>query len=501
MPDFGRWYDAAVRLSYDAPALEPVESLLKTDFLSKLPSDETLRQAWADPRLSPLTEQGELGRALTRNGVRCGRIVQGFTGVVTGIPMDALGPFGEVISRVTSDQAIGSWEGIALGTTRATMDLALEGMGAIPFVGWVAKFALGVLEGFITRRRKQKPLPPMARYKREADEDAARAAVDVIRTGDWTPLFLPLSGERGMSWRLYKKTGGYNVSPWREEIKNPFSGLLGGFTGMGTVDVPFIVDPEIPKQHDDDAAAALRMRRDWMEDSVINTYDLTPSVARLVQSAWVAATASTTPALFNIDTGPVVRGWKNFVEGALESAEEGIAKTKDPRGEAKTNRRNAWYALRWAVTMNGRGFGNVSPAMTLYDECLRRGRDLYKRQLQALDTLQVAYCSSKQAAFRDNVLRDKLKERRGQLLTHAARWKVNPRDVVDDAYRRQLQSAGAGTLPIAARTLPEGPFGGSINPAVPMPDLGERLRPSRTLLYGVVGGTALYGLARYLRWI
>lgn len=480
----------------DNPLLE-VQGLLTTPFLSELPSESTLEQAIADPRLAPLVEGEKLGRDLTANGVRCNRIVQGLTGMITGIPGDVMGPYGGVLSGINAASASKDWQSIALGTTEAAIDVALGSMGSIPVVGWVASLAMTVLTAVISRKKTTKVLPPAARYDKGADEDLTRHAIaDVISTRDWTPLFMPIAEDT--SWALEKKTGLYNVYP--REGASLYGTIPGGFTGCGTLEVPFV---EHPDTHQQNLIQGLQQDAAWNAENVTNTYDLTPSMARLAQAAWVATTASRTSALFNIHIDPVVIAWRKFVDGAMEAADKGLSKTKDPRGETKANRKAAWYALRWAMSMRSRGTGGVSAGYTLYDGALFHGRKLAERQFEALDTVQVAYCSVDQAAFRNPQLKEKLLARRTQLLTDPSRWRVSPRDIVDPRYRSRFEAAIV--RPIAARTA-DSTFGGKITPAVPMPDIdlgAHRGRPrvSPGLVTMALGGTAAYFLAKKLGWI
>jgi hypothetical protein len=76
------------------------------------------------------------------------------------------------------------------------------------------------------------------------------------------------------------------------------------------------------------------------------------------------------------------------------------------------------------------------------------------KQRDALDTLQCAYVAHAAPAFKNGFLKEKLRERREQLLDHPARFEVNLADVMDCAgdpgifgnYRELLKQSGVGAL-------------------------------------------------------
>ncbi len=106
--------------------------------------------------------------------------------------------------------------------------------------------------------------------------------------------------------------------------------------------------------------------------------------------------------------------------------------------------------------------------------------DVRAMQMWALKTLQCAYVTQYAPAFRDidpqNTLELELRNRREQLLTHEARFKIETRDVLDsvgpDSYLALLKSSGVGKM--GAGSLTWAPGGAELDPghpAAPEPQL------------------------------
>ena len=106
--------------------------------------------------------------------------------------------------------------------------------------------------------------------------------------------------------------------------------------------------------------------------------------------------------------------------------------------------------------------------------------DVRAMQMWALKTLQCAYVTQYAPAFRDidpqSTLELELRNRREQLLTHEARFKIETRDVLDsvgpDSYLALLKSSGVGKM--GAGSLTWAPGGAELDPghpAAPEPQL------------------------------
>lgn len=467
-----------MNLSPDDKELAPIENLLGDEYSSPLPSEDELQEAWADPS-SVLVRENLLPELVTKNGVKMLRAVQGRAGIVTGIPSGVLGSFAQTIASAAANQAVGDWRTFATGpAVQATIDVALKAMGAIPIVGWIASSALSLVTTFAGGASGGNKQPPIATYKKTQDEREASLALAVTDSLDWTPLFMPVIGD--VPWKLTPTgslSGGSGSTSWynnylvqpyntdtREEIPllpNSWGCLPGGATGSTIV----------------------KSKGDQSDYESLNLFGHRPSVARCAMAAWVAATSDDTPALFNIETTAPSIAWREYVHGALAAAESGIASKLEPRRESVRVRRAAWLSLWDQMYMRNHGFDEYGGDVTLATVSTDQMRNLFLRQLEALDTLQVAYCSKKQAAFQGNsegarILGDKLKERRAQLLTHNARWHVSPNDVPDEGYRFELRSAGAGVRPIMLAP-PSGDFGGiRVTPPGDLPPWSGEAVPS-----------------------
>lgn len=457
---------------------------------SRLPSDEILSDAWAGAARSILSD-ANVAALYARDGGYLAQSVLGLVGTQIGIPSEFMGSFDQLISSAAFNQPI---EKVAFDVAKAALDVYLEAMGAIPFVGPVAKIGLGIVEGIVTAQEGGVPPPPMATYNRAVNNDFAAHLLDLVGAPesspelvDWTPIFTPPgtgawevlprdagSAEPGHAWRV----AGVNVEA---------SGA--GMDGRGIVPGGLVACIE-PQTKPIDISYLQGVKGAWTargyEVATNLNYDLSgmlPSFQNAGAAAWEAV-SSKTAAMFNVDVRGLGKAWVEYVEGAMQLRAEvmGDVLTADVIESAAAIQAvflpfalhvlpsyGEMVALQKAAPEGGK---KVWPRPTALPESLRIDRvaakhlsDLRARQTRALDTLLCAYCSEDQPAFRDPKLLALLRERRGQLLKHPAAKRVNLDDVPDKALRTELAAAqadkqlGIDDLAAAPQQAKRGGFG------------------------------------------
>ncbi len=179
-----------------------------------------------------------------------------------------------------------------------------------------------------------------------------------------------------------------------------------------------------------------------------------PGAQQAALMLWQLLNAPGRP-MFWADTGAMARAWDTFWERILSDYYN-----TDYHPQNRARLRNALDPFFYVMGSKGQGFFAKVPkaeydivpdsegfrwangtmrALTCraaYGYYLRR--TLRARQEKALGTLQVAYVSRDDPAFRDDALLDLLQKRRAQLLAHPRRYDVDLSRVPDADYRDAL---------------------------------------------------------------
>ena len=430
-----------MKLSLQSPQLRDIRSVLDVGFLNAdLPGEDELARAWADPRIQALLKppgSPELGKLLQSVAVEAFAQVQGRVGLNVGVPSNALSGFAASIAADALDDGVVNWANFATQGTKAISDIALTTMGQIPIVGWLAELAHMAVSIVIALANKNKPKPLFLRYEKDADQRQARQALESM-TVDWTGLFLPAwSG----SWDTTSTKQGYVLHP-----KTPtgyFGCLPGGATGFVTQQIS--------------------------EKATEDTWDQTPSVARVCAAAWSAISTNETASVFNVKPWEWT-AWYDYFDRGLNYNPKKIKGAQyqevDPfkalhKHLSKSSIPLAWPRLKHSkVPARIRGEGFVPRAKGLpawsYQNLVEAWINLIaQRQVDMLATPVCAYASEKQVAFVGNSnLRAMLVEYRKQLLSSSDAAKVNPNDVVDADFRQALVDTGfrqGGSRPLPGR--------------------------------------------------
>jgi hypothetical protein len=466
-----------MRLDPDAPlaGVGDWSELLQSRFTSGLPTVATLEGAWADPRLASLLQPDKLGRALATTSVRAMRFVNARMGVDVGVPAGVLDDFAAMLSIRGSDQAIDFAVRVTFDVADALIDAAVEAMGAVPFVGWVAKLVKAMLDLIQARIANKRPAPPLITYDEGRDEDLANATLQRMRGYDWTPLFMPVYAPNSWGdWEIVKLNGGWLMRPKLAFVREGAGGALpGGPLGSAGVQSRNCVDLGVPPMPpgpslDPRVTQESKLQRAYTAnfaralECIVDVYETTPSQARIALAAWQAMTAKATPALFQVDTRPIVNAWKAYTDTGLEASQNHRGNTGDAfEWRAWRNLADAMYVRNWRVAKEPKRTLKLHEVASLYVA------DLKARQLAALHTSLAAYCREDQAAFRGPELHAALMASRQRILATVRKFLVHPGDIVDLDFRAALLDARANGGP--ARDAVGETGTGAIPGALPLP--------------------------------
>lgn len=487
--------------------------------------------AFAEELTNPLAERlyGPEGLAdrLQREGTRLMRSTMARVGTTIGVPTNFVPSLKDAVAAVVS----GDPRAIVFEGARVFLDVYLQAMGAIPFVGVVARLGLSIVEGVLDAAEHGRPLPPALTYNAELNADYTQELMRVIGEpgqfiADWTDVFRPT---RVGAWEVVERedewtwepagagTDGWGIVPG---IPRGTMGIVASHVSLSA----FVA----ATGKGGNRKGAYRYGTGWVYDKT----RFYPSYVRAGMSAWEALQTKTA-AMFNVDTRGVGHEWVQYVDGFLErrEADMGDIMTDDyahphelaayfaafgvydvPTYAEKTGRFAGGGKPTWPMPKPKGASTATLPYERRIDYIARRQlATLRQRQRDALDTLLVAYCSKDQAAFRDDELADLLRHRRGQLLDHPALADVDLADVVDDDYRAEVSAAladkrfGIGGLaaapPVGSPAVFPGPDGAPGGSPWDVPELDDDAGAAAGLL--VVGGLGLglggLGLYRYLR--
>lgn len=442
------------------PGVGDFASLLRDEFNSALPSAASLERAWADPRFKALLSKDELGKALAETSVRALRFVAARASVEIGVPSGVLGMFEQMLTIRSGDQAVEVAVGITFDVADVLIDVAVEAMGAVPFVGWVGKLVKAVLDLIESRIRNKRPRPALISWSSEADNDLANRMLGSMRGHDWTSLFLPVyNPQRWDDWETIKQNGGWLFRCKASVVREGAYGALpGGPLGSAGVQSRNCVDLGVPakipgksipgkESHVEKLEKAYIARFPRAMECITDLYETTPSLSRIALASWQQMTTKAVPMMYQVDTRPIPGAWRNYVESAQEYSRVGTASPSDHlKYVALKNLAAAMRVRNWQIA-------DEPPRSLLLSELAKLYcNDLRNRQLEGVKTSLAAYCSIDQAAFRDPVLWEALKDTRRRILQSPLRTQLNLDDVVDQDYRALLAQGG---IPITASSPPD----------------------------------------------
>lgn len=478
-----------MKVDPDADVVGDWADLLTGTFETGLPGVSTINAQWADPASKYLTSPKQLGRAYAENGVRAFRAMSARAGVDVGVPLGVIGDFTQALSLAGSDQAVNGWIDFVSTSTQAIIDVACDAMGAVPFVGWLARGINVALTAIGKRIADGRPKPPLLAYDKTNDEDIVRTQLGDARSLDWTFMFGPPGiPETWADWEIVKASDGFLMRPEAKfSVSSNYIGALpGGAFGSRAVqsrncwgNMPSL-EPEAPggivdvgAKNLDRISGAYKTDYQRATDCIVDVYDTTPSVARVALATWQSMTQRRTANLWQVDTRGIADAWEAYTSTGIEASRVHSAAVTQFGGQKWL----AWRNLEAAMYVRGWKLGGAPDGpqrtATLAYAAKQYIDDLRRRQRKALDTVLVAYAQEGQAAFADKAMRDLLVKRRGELLTADARWGVDPKDVIDADFRGALEQATRPEdrpkrTPAPDDRLPRYPTDGSL--PLPTPD-------------------------------
>lgn len=429
-----------------------------SNFESSLPPKSVLQAAYGDPSADYALDDANLGRNIVETGVNAFRYVGARVGVDVGIPLGMFDHFADSMSIRGRDQAITEWGLFAIQTAQnAIIDLAVNAMGAIPIVGWIAKAASALIQGITAAVQAKRVYPPMLEYEKDKDVFYARERIFALRNIDWTSTFMPqYMPTKASDWETVQQKTSF-LFKCRDEVmvgsnQGAIPGGALGSRGVQSRNCWSWLEGGIGIGTDADKADRIYLEHQReITECIFDVWDTTPSVARVCLSAWQQMTAKQTATVWNCDTRDIVRAWTDYCETAIEYSRLNTSATVgDPyRWIATKNLARAMFVRHWqAPGSDGARQPRLDQVANNYIKNLRT------RQYAAAKTKLVAYAQLEQGAFADKSLRDTMTRERAELLNGAIRWTIDPKDVIDPVYRKALEESFVGVSP-PQRTPPD----------------------------------------------
>jgi hypothetical protein len=446
-----------VRLKLDSGPLGNIRTLVESRFASELPSEETLAAAWADPKVRDLFTPANAPRIvgkLQATAVDVFAHVQARVGTSLGVPTQALDDFARSVAVDALDDGVVNWPQFALGGVQAATDIALEAMGAVPIVGWIAKAALVAVNAIIRAVSNDEPRPLLLTYQKSRDEEQAQDAIDRIGSlhgslSGWNSLFLP-SGSG--PWVYAEGENGYVVQP--RDPGDGFGGVPSGVMGLRSMQVrswhSILQAVEMAHSYDgvslDDDPLKSKRVRDVLSRVTEDTFSQLPSLQRVALAAWSAASTNRTAAVFNLHPNGLRSGWRSYVERGLDFVNlydggVGMSPTKALALAVRFRLGQQPVEIRMPPGYRLVGGKLIASASRLRLDLITDAwcDFLDARQRELVRSSAVAYCSEAQLAFtQSQPLRNELIANRKLLLTTLDADDVEPADVIDDDFRREL---------------------------------------------------------------
>jgi hypothetical protein len=430
---------------------------LNEPFLSSLPSLPDLEESF----LSPLTTQllnpsnPQWGQDLSNDALRLMRDIAGRSATQIGVQSNYIPDLNQITSAILSENYLDLAEGLVV----SGMDIAFSAMGAVPFVGPLAeaaaKFVFLIVD--LAQAKEVRPPQSLTRYNKVENQEIADAVLDQVGGPadpypDWTPIFRPVAigpwkrqqthdgyqFEVDLDSDLTTPLGGYGVIPnslqGLDQLQvSDFGIRSANWSGAGGFD---IIVRDITEMSPQELAV-------WIQVAAWDAWDVRYSGIRAAAACWQAC-KTRTAAMFNIDTRKIADQWRAYVSNGLELTnkyEKSTAKSRKLE-QAQLDRTTAFAASTLFYDLEDPMQVNDLPKNRRLDVLAGYAvNDLRTRQLAAIKTRLVAYCSENQVAFRNKNFRNMLIERRKQLLTHKEVANIVLEDVIDDDYRSEVMRA------------------------------------------------------------
>lgn len=474
-----------------------------SNFETDLPPSAALKAAYGDPSAAYALDRNRLGKDIVVTGVRAFRFVGARVGVDLGVPVGMLDHFFDSVSVKGYDQAVTQWATFAISTAqKAIIDLAVDAMGAVPIVGWIAKAASALIDGIMAAAQAKRVYPPMLEYDETLDVFYARKRIGDLANLDWTSTWMPqYMPTKASDWETVQQETSF-LFHCRGDVENGANqGAIPGGTlgsrGVQSRNCWGWVESGIGIGTDADKADRIYLENQReITECIFDVWDTTPSVARVCLAAWQQMTAKQTATIWNCDTRDIVRAWQDYCESAIEYSRINTRGTVgDPfRWLALKNLARAMFVRHWSTpgVHDASGANEFTPTAPARQPRLDQVASLYikdlrKRQYAAAKTKLVAYAQLEQGAFADVTLRRAMIRERAELLNGAIRWTIDPKDVIDPEYRKLLKESFVGASP-PQRTPPDDRGDPSS-----IPDAEGFLRPDLAPGSGA-GGLALLAL-------
>jgi len=344
----------------------------------------------------------------------------------------------EVINNESSSdggEAMRSVTSLAVSTVVQELAQSLPVVGFFARLAWTfARFGIAVASLARDDYGKAERIYPRSRFDTRTDIDVLnKVLLSNVRTrADWTNTFSPPSlGVNVGSLPPYgvKRTDAgveiFRVSGYREDTGKPIDWSSEGWLGM----VP--------------GTALLHSGVSLYDGKVSEIGSSLFPTSRSV-ATWIwnqVAGPEPLSALFSVHADALVGRWQTYIAELHEWIDESSDLNTDDKSKIirKYDREDGDLIFGWGTSIAPRRneWDNYQP--TIVGEALR------KRQMEACDTLLIAYVDENFGAFQDKALRDRFRQRRAQLLQHPAVCDVRLVDVIDAEYRQALEAAGAGS--------------------------------------------------------
>ena len=350
----------------------------------------------------------------------------------------------------------------------SALDAIARGLGSISFVGSALGVMVSIAEVVLRSLRRVGPLPQPLKMDPAHDEVEVNDALNLLRGGgDWTPLFLPPSGDVGEpqgGWRMTQEEGGFRFG--RGDGRGGGFGCAPGdlfFVArgvqarIGTGDVTIPNDSRRPRH-------SLILRKgqnpDSMRSLVFALGDWFPGLASLGRSVWSMVGTSSSATMFSVDAVALLRGWSAYHESTtrFRAAMDPWLGRKLDNGSKRWKREmiaaylsNVAAAFHDVRDNDGRPLSrdallelamdaNRRPvAETVGMQAMRAASSLLRRQHDAAGTVLNALVSKNAPALVSNeTLRDHFLAERKRLQAAGRFDAVELSEVPDQGLREQL---------------------------------------------------------------
>ncbi len=385
---------------------------------------------------------------------------------VTKVFRDVVEMIGVDVNELVGDavaQALGALADEAKELLKRTLEegvgIAVDAMAAIPIIGWVVdllwdigtliKKLVDIVQGQSEEQRRKYPI---TRFHPQTDADYYNNILlgPVENTKDWTNIFSP-PGTRGAAWESPFRLQDLEGGGVRIISSGPIMEQLGCVPGAGYLHQSLEVGARGGSR---DAGSFLPTARDqgsWLWKHIqkgelpsMYTIDVDKCRGRWMQylmDLWESVWFSDIGYSRASDAWDLIAPRANWDQGALMR----IAKPRAPDSR-----------LKWQKP----DYKFLDLVVPIHELDV-----LEKRQLGFLNTITCAYVDESFAAIASSqVLKERWKLRRKQLLHNSARCEVSLEDVPDAPYRQALRDAGVGT----ERCGPGGFKGAGRRPRIPV---------------------------------